>query len=183
MCYILSDNKGQDMRIYFDMDGVLAHFDAMRPNDTNLNHPSEELSPEMRALKTQFWLDIERDKNFWANIPVMANIEQLLNVAKSYGELFVLSKTPGAKHFNGGDVYVAFVADEKRKWILKHLNKFFDAKHTIICKGKKGELIHPTKTDILIDDRQENIDEWNAHGGTGILFTNAINTTKILQNL
>lgn len=171
------------MKIYFDMDGVLVHFDAMRPNDKNLNHPSKELSPEMRAAKKQFWLDIEQQPNFWREIPEMPRIEQLLNVAKDKGEIFVLSKTPSAKHFIGGQKYVDFVADEKRKYVLKHFNNFFDDKHIIICDGDKGKLIKPTKNDILIDDRQENINEWETHGGRGILFTNAILTMKKLRTI
>ncbi len=171
------------MKIYFDMDNVLAHFDAMRPNDTDLNHPSAELSPEKQAAKKQFWRNIEQDKNFWSDIPVMPNIKTLLLTTQNMGENFVLSKTPGAKHFIGGQQYVDFIADEKRKWILKNLNEFFDIKHIIICDGAKGELIHPSATDLLIDDRQENIIEWTEHGGRGILFKNALDArTKILAN-
>ena len=169
------------MKIYFDMDGVLAHFDAMRPDSANLNHPSEDLSPDQRAMKKQFWLDVEKQDNFWRDIPKIPNIEQLLTTAKSMGEIFVLSKTPSAKHFIGGQKYVDFVADEKRKWILKHLNDFFDAAHIIICDGAKGELMQPAADDILVDDRIENIKEWESHGGRGVLFTNAIDTINALK--
>ena len=168
------------MKIYFDMDGVLAHFDAMRPNDKDLNHPSEDLSPEQRTAKKLFWQEIEKQPNFWRDIPVMPNTEYLLTTAFDIGEIFVLSKTPGAKKFVGGQKYVDFVANEKHKWITKHLNKFFDAKHVIICDGPKGELMRPVKTDILVDDRQENINEWELHGGVGVLFTNAVDTAKRL---
>lgn len=168
------------MKIYFDMDGVLVDFDAMRPNAKDLNHPSEDLSPEKRAAKKLFWQEIEKQPDFWRNIPIMSNIEYLLTTAFDMGEIFVLSKTPGAKKFVGGQKYVNFVADEKRKWIATHLNKFFDEKHVIICSGPKGELMHPTKTDILIDDRPENINEWESHGGVGVLFTNALDTAKRL---
>lgn len=171
------------MKIYFDMDGVLVHFDAMRPNDKNLNHPSKELSPEMRMAKKQFWLDIEQQPNFWRDIPEIQGIEQLLKVAKQSGEIFVLSKTPSAKHFIGGKKYVEFVANEKREYILKHFGDFFDNKHIIICDGAKGELIKPANDDILIDDRNENIIEWQIHGGQGILFINAIDTVNKLKTL
>ena len=171
------------MKIYFDMDGVLAHFDAMRPNDKDLNHPSEDLSPEKRAAKKLFWQEIEKQPNFWRDIPVMVNIEYLLKTAFDMGEIFVLSKTPGPQKFIGGQKYVDFVASEKRKWIAKNLNKFFDEKHVIICDGPKGELIHPTKTDILVDDRQENINEWESHGGRGVLFINAADAVKRMKNI
>ena len=165
------------------MDGVLADFDSMRPNNSDLNHPTEELSPEKRKAKEQFWLDVEQDRDFWANIPVMKNVEQMLNVAKQYSECFVLSKAPSAKHFINGEKYVRFIEDEKQKWILKHLGNFFDKKHIIICNGAKGELIKPTRTDILVDDRHENINEWESHGGSGVLFTNAVDTVKSLALL
>ena len=170
------------MKFYFDMDGVLANFDSMVPNNSNLNHPSEDLSPEERIAKTQFWRKVEQTPNFWRDIPVMQNAEHMLSVAQNVGEIFILSKTPGAKHFITGDKYVEFVANEKRKWVLKHLNNFFDAEHIIICKTAKGALIHPTHTDILVDDRQENINEWIEQGGRGILFKNAIDTAHKIQS-
>lgn len=169
------------MKIYFDMDGVLVNFDSAHPNAGKFNHPSSELSPEMREAKKQFWREIEQQENFWRDIPVMANAENLLGVAKSMGEIFILSKTPGAKHFVGGEKYVSFVADEKRKWVLKNLSNFFDAKHIIICNDKKGALVKPTQKDILIDDRHENISEWESHGGRGILFINAIDAIQKLK--
>ena len=80
--------------------------------------------------------------------------------------------------FVGGQKYVDFVANEKRKWIANNLSKFFDAKHVVICDCPKGGLIHPSNKDVLVDDRQENIKEWE--GGIGVLFTNAIDTEKRL---
>lgn len=169
------------MKIYFDMDGVLVDFDSVRPDTSDFNHPSEELSPEMRTAKKQFWRDIEQQENFWRDIPVMVNAEHLLSVAKSVGEIFILSKTPSAKHFITGQKYVDFVADEKRKWALKNFGNFFDGKHIIICTGNKGELVKPSSEDILVDDRRENIVEWESCGGRGILFVNALDVAQQLQ--
>lgn len=170
------------MKIYFDMDGVLADFDSMHSEADKFNHSSSDLSPEMRVAKTQFWREIEQQENFWRDIPVMQDTEKLLTVAKSVGEIFILSKTPSAKHFISGQKYVDFVADEKRKWVLDNLGEFFDAKHIIICDTKKGALMKPGQGDILIDDRHENISEWESFGGRGILFTNASDVIKELKN-
>ena len=171
------------MKIYFDMDGVLVDFDSARPDTSDFNHPSEELSPEMRAAKKQFWRDIEQQENFWRDIPVMANAERLLTLAQSVGEIFILSKTPSAKHFVTGQKYVDFVADEKRKWVLKHLGKFFDEEHIIICDGNKGELAKPSAEDILVDDRRENIVEWESCGGRGIRFANSVDAIQNLKQM
>ena len=171
------------MKIYFDMDDVLVNFThnaSKYHNNADLNHPSKDLSPEQRVAKKQFWLSVEQDQDFWRTMPVTDNIETLLSVAKSKGELFILSKTPGAKHFTSGEKYVDYVASEKRKWALKNLGKYFDDEHIIICRGPKSEEIHPTKNDVLIDDRVENITEWESNGGTGILFINATDCAKKL---
>ena len=53
----------------------------------------------------------------------------------------------------------------------------------IVCDCPKGELMHPSDKDILVDDRQENITEWESHGGVGVLFTNAVDTAKRLALL
>ena len=169
------------MKYYFDMDGVITNFDSMVPNSAIFNHPSETLNDEMRAAKKQFWLTVEQTPNFWRDMPMIHNADYMLSVAHESGEIFVLSKTPGAKHFVGGQNYVDFVANEKRKWIATNLKYFFDEQHIIICDGNKGKLIQPDRNDILIDDRQENINDWTECGGRGILFRDANNTVQKMK--
>ena len=172
------------MIFYFDMDGVLADFDSSAPkNSQALNHPSESMSDTEKQAKRQFWQTIEQNKNFWRDIPLFPGIKDVLESAKSKGELFVLTKTPGAKHFIGGQDYVDFVTKEKIDWILKNMPEFFDEKHIIVCDGKKGALIKPTENDILIDDRAENITEWEQHNGRGILFDEISRVIKEINKL
>lgn len=101
------------------------------------------------------------------------NIQLVLDVAGNIGKLCVLSKTPRAKNFVGGDKYVAFVASEKRDWILRNLGNYFAPENIIICTGAKGELVSPTLNDILVDDSIDNVNEWRENGGRGVHFTNA----------
>lgn len=165
------------------MDGVVAHFDALYPDSKEFNRSSKNLSQNKRVQKDLFWKEIEKIPSFWHDIPVMKNIEQLLSTAKRIGEIFILTKTPGARHFVRGQEYVDFIAKEKRQWILKHLPRFFDDKHIIVCQQDKIKVLHPSFEDILIDDRQENIDEWTAQGGQGILFTTVLDTEKKLLEI
>ena len=172
------------MTFYFDMDGVLADFDSSAPkNSQALNHPSESMSDAEKQAKRQFWQTIEQNKNFWRDIPVFAGVKEVLKSAQAKGEIFVLTKTPGAKHFVGGQDYVDFVTKEKIDWILKNMAEFFDKKHIIVCDGKKGALINPTADDILIDDRAENITEWEQHNGRGILFDEISRVIKEINKL
>ena len=172
------------MIFYFDMDGVLADFDSCAPKSKqSLNHPYESMSDIEKQVKRQFWLDIEQNKNFWRDIPVFSGIKDVLKSAQTKGEIFVLTKTPGAKHFVGGQEYVDFIAREKTDWILKNMSEFFDKKHIIVCDGKKGALINPSSNDILIDDRSENITEWEQHNGRGILFDDVSHVIQEINKL
>ena len=159
---------------YFDMDNTLVNFNAHLPKYALCtNRPTEKLDDAARAAKRQMWLDIENIPKFWHDLPMTDNIQLVLDVAGNIGKLCVLSKTPRAKNFVGGDKYVAFVASEKRDWILRNLGNYFAPENIIICTGAKGELVSPTLNDILVDDRIDNVNEWRENGGRGVHFTNA----------
>ena len=51
--------------------------------------------------------------------------------------------------------------------------------------GKEKHLVKPelSQFDILVDDRADTIDRWNAAGGTGILYTSAGQTINTLKKL
>jgi FMN phosphatase YigB (HAD superfamily) len=162
-------------RIYFDIDGVLADFDAAGMKLTvrsDLNAASELLTPEQRQAKKDLWLKIEKTEGFWENLAEISGARELLAAAAKVGELFVLSKAPGAKNFAGGENYTDFVVAEKKRWASMHFGEFFQPENIlVIAGGKKEDLVRPTLGDILIDDRPENIAGWIAAGGRGILFT------------
>lgn len=175
------------IKIYFDMDGVLADFDAATKkyssNNALLNKRGHLLEADLLAAKRERWHKIEQDRTFWTNIPVMQGIDAVLNIAKDCGELFVLTSVPGAKNFNGGVSYVDFIEQEKRVWIEKYLSKYFDADHVIVTRIAKEKLIKPTNTDILIDDRSENVADWLAAGGKGIIYKSPLQTIKDLTSV
>ena len=172
------------MIIYFDMDGVLADFDAAvvpySQAGLNLNNQSERLEEDARAAKRARWQRIEQATNFWADIPVVDGIRDLLSLARDKGELFVLTTVPGAKNFVGGTDYVDFIDAQKRAWIARHMPEFFDDAHVITARMPKHELIHPSSADLLIDDRPANIEDWCAAGGRGILFRDVKSAIKEL---
>lgn len=159
-------------KIYFDMDGVLVDFP--QNTDVNTNRPTQFLDDNARTAKKKMWHTIESNTHFWRDLPAIPNISIMLYSAMSMGEIFVLSKTPNAKNFIAGQDYVNFIANEKRTWILKKLPIFFDDKHIIICNTPKGELMNPGPNHILVDDRIDNIQEWENAGGVGVLFNRNI---------
>ena len=156
------------------MDGVLVNFNSHIPQYAiNTNRPSEKLDSDTRSAKVRMWHEIENTPTFWHDLPINDGILPVLDTTKNIGELFVLSKTPGASNFVTGDKYVDFVANEKRNWIQHNLGNYFDKEHVIICTGAKGKLMSPSQFDILVDDRIDNIDEWRNSGGRCVHFTSA----------
>ena len=174
------------MKIYFDMDGVLADFDTaaapLSGGRDDLNNRVDLMSVDARDAKSARWHRIEQNQNFWADIPVMDGIEELLRVAADMGELFVLTSVPAAKKFVGGEKYVDFIEAEKKAWIARHMGDFFPQQNVIVARVPKEELVQPTADTLLIDDRAVNIDDWCAAGGRGLVFGDVATAIKDLTS-
>lgn len=128
------------MIIYFDMDGVL----------TNFKKRIEEYKAEGKQTDYEFWTSLEE-------LPT----KNIVNYLKSNGyQLGIISALPNKpKH--------AFDANlGKVKWLDDHYGGTFDPIH--ITSDSKGSFCQ--KGDILIDNKQSNISDWNASGGIGIYF-------------
>ena len=72
-------------------------------------------------------------------------------------------------------------AKHKIESVRKHISPDLRVSFGPFASDKKYHVYH--KDDILIDDMQINIDQWNAAGGIGILHTSVYNTIKQLENL
>jgi len=177
------------IKIYFDMDGVLADFDGManklRRPSAEFNQPSELLGDEQRAAKQEFYKTIE-GTDFFADLAIIPGAIDILDAARRVaGEnLFILSKAPKAKNFVTGIEYQKQIARQKTEWALKHFGDYFaPARIFIVMDGAKNESVVPTKNDILIDDRPDNIEKWTAGGGAGILYTSPAAVVSALGEL
>ena len=173
------------MKIFFDIDGVLGDFDTSAANvpgySSGVNKSSKLLSDAELYNKKRNWRAIEKVPNFWLNMKPVMNINLLLDYAQSCGEMFVLSKVPGADKFAGGEGYVQEIINAKQQWIQKYFSQYFYPKNVFICQGDKVEFMNPGPKDVLIDDRYENIVNWYDAGGMGILFKNPSRAMRELQ--
>lgn len=173
------------MRIFFDMDGVLADFDRAVSGVPGyisvLNKASRNLPIAQRYIKKKNWLAIEKISSFWSGMLPVQNVNMLLDYAQSCGEMFVLTKVPSPDKFINGERYVNEIANAKRQWINNNMSQYFNPQNVIICDGDKGELIKPNRQDVLIDDRYENIVNWYDAGGMGILFKDSNRAMRELQ--
>ena len=170
---LIKENEISAYTIYVDMDGVIADFDQ-RFLDISGMTPDEYRD---KYGVSKFWdlIDEENKVRFWAGIPVMDGAKKLIDYVSKYDYEILTAPSIKKQSKIGKMVWLRNIHSGLFPNTPKVNFKSAKEKHTV-----KQTL---TKTDILIDDKQSTIDNWNAAGGTGILFTSAGNTIKKLKKL
>jgi FMN phosphatase YigB (HAD superfamily) len=148
--------------IYCDMDGVLVDF-----NDGYFKLTGHELDGVHRT-DVHFWDPINRaGYDFWINLKWMSDGEELWSYIEKYGPklLSAPSRQPDSR-----------VA--KHDWVNRELPGV-----RLILRSAKHKKDFATPTSILIDDREDNINDWVGAGGVGILHKSAKDTISQLKDL
>ena len=157
------NEKVMDYKIYCDMDGVIADFERGYEELTGI-----DLQGEFKPEGKEFWGPISKaGVGFWAGLKWMPDGQQLWDYIKPFNPQLLSAPSREQSSRIGKHVWVKHKIPGTRL-ILRYANK-------------KKELASPES--ILIDDRQANIDQWEAAGGIGILHTSAANTISQLKKL
>jgi PAS domain-containing protein len=168
----LEENKVMDYKIYVDMDGVVADFDQ-RFKDLSGIGPREF---EEKYGKDAFWDFIDEGENklkFWVGIPPMSDAKQLIDFVSNYDYEMLTAPSIKKQSLMG-----------KGLWMINQTkNGLFPFKPKINYKSAKNKKDFAAPNHILIDDREDTINSWNAAGGIGILHTSAANTISQLKKL
>lgn len=137
------------------MDGVIAKYER-----------DAYTSPKSRWLRDGYFLGLEKDEYAC----------KLLEIILSLGvESYLVTKVADIPKRN------SMILD-KLKWITRNLDKVDIGTQVIITKSDKSGIMEAikernlTKTDILIDDYNPNLKEWERNGGTAIKYLNGINS-------
>lgn len=136
--------------LFFDMDGVL------------VKHTTEDyLGDDPKFLKPGYFAGLKPD-------PLMPQVLDRLLDSSNYNEISLLTKLHEDK-----DIFKQQQID-KHIWIDKYLtHKKFITICTSSSKAKTFEQLYGrklTKTDVLIDDYNENLREWVNAGGTAVKY-------------
>ena len=174
---------GKKPVIFCDMDGVLVDFDKGYKELTGVStHHADSQG------RNEFW-KLYRDnlknkdipeKSYWANLDWMPDGKQLWDYIKEYNP-YVLT-APSVNFDLPFEERYKLENNEsmqgKTEWVqrLPNMKKLY-----FRSAQRKADFAGPGK--ILIDDRKDTIDSWNANGGIGILHTSTANTIKQLQDL
>lgn len=149
------------LQVYLDLDGVFADFDTRVKHLTG-KHPSQ-------LDRSHLWKMVNRDKRFFAELELIEGCMALWEATKDLEPVF-LTGAPSSKVFQ----------EQKREWVARIFGPEFIVH--VVPKKLKQEFSGPHK--VLIDDTPENIEQWIARGGHGILHTgDHASTVRALQQL
>ena len=153
-------------KIYCDMDGVLTDFEK-RFEDLNPEHlKTRDYTAKYGTEK--FWDAINKEGvKFWVGIPWMPKGKELWNYIKKYNPILLSAPSKENESRLG-----------KRLWVKNHIP---GTKLILASRANKQNYAEPNT--ILIDDRPDTINEWNARGGKGILFITTEQTINELKTL
>lgn len=151
-------NKRDDIKIYFDMDGVLADFKGYLDNHNIAYVPHNTTDKEADA---HMWECIKNVHRFYYQLEPVPGVPELFEQLNKKYHCEILTAIP-KPHWG-----LVGTAEDKREWIAKYLGE--GVLVNIVYREQKKEFARNRKC-ILIDDLEKNIREWNEYGGTGILF-------------
>jgi len=164
--------------IYCDMDGVLVDF--LRGCKQVLGKAWDDPYYNTKEKRDARKKIISEHTNFWATLPPERDFDQIWGFCKNF-EPNILTAYPDWDEKNA----------RHGKWIWneKHTHVPRERFHCVEREAKRyfAKDHHPGlyhgKPNVLVDDFPDNIREWNASGGIGILHTSAINSITQLKKL
>ena len=175
--------KRKKYTIFCDMDGVLVDFDKGYKALTGVSTHHADAQG-----KDEFWKLFrdslkEKDiteKSYWANLDWMPDGRKLWDYISPYNP-YVLT-APSVNFDIPFEERYKLDNNESMQGKTEWVQRLSNMKKIYFASAKnKARYAGPGK--ILIDDRKDTINAWNANGGIGILHTSTANTIKQLEEL
>jgi 5'(3')-deoxyribonucleotidase len=136
-------------RLYLDLDGVMADFDAHFPALFGVDHRD--------LLDDDMWAHINSAPSYFRDMPMCPGAAEFFEFVRHLHPI-VLTACPRSDYAN--------VANQKRAWVREHLSP--DLTVLPVMGGRHKALFMHQAGDILIDDFDRNCDVWDAAGGRAI---------------
>jgi 5'-nucleotidase len=152
----------KDIRIYLDLDGVMADFDAHFPSVFGLDHKS--------MADDDMWATINAHPTYFMDMPICPGAKDFFQKI-AWLDPIILTACPRTNYQH--------VARQKRAWVREHLS-VVSVILPVMGGRNKGLFMH-APGDILIDDFGRNIAAWEQEGGVGILHRNFQTTEAALE--
>jgi len=170
------ENNLSNYTVYFDIDDTLSDY------STNLRsfQITDPDTGEQRSIKAS---DTPTNIDFWINASLIPGADKMVNFAKqNFSKVEILSAVPelsNVKKQETGERFYKAPIEGKTEWVKKHIGPI---KFNWTKNGKEKTL-YATPNSILIDDKLDNILNFEQQGGIGILFTNPSDVIKKLNQI
>lgn len=153
--------------VYFDMDGVIADF-----NGSYMKHFNKDASG-FAIPDDELWPNILSVENYWEDLEFMLGTLPVWKYAMENANVEILSaySSHDRRSVNG-----------KKVWLKKHKDKLGKGFKINLVKAYEKQQF-ANENSILIDDLENNIKQFNAKGGKGILFKNGPQALKELKKV
>jgi len=153
----------QNKTIFIDMDGVVADFDAYAQSILGYSTPGGKRYP------LEDWAKISANPRFYYELEVCGNANELVDAClKLANDVKFLTAIPRANDVPWSFSDKVLWAQERWPNIPVWFGPYSHDKH-----------LHCSSGDVLIDDRDDNINDWNRAGGIGILHQGNVAETII----
>lgn len=148
--------------IYCDLDGVLADFNQAFKSITG-KFP-------MEVSRRELWSEIDSRPDYWLTLEMTSDADILLKWLSAH-PYQILTGLP----------VIGYEQAEKQKrlWVEQYIGSDIP----VICCLSKDKALYCQPGDILIDDYEQNICQWEKVGGIGILHVNAADTVQRLSQI
>lgn len=152
------------MRIFVDMDGVLADFDSGyerlfggRPIRNVAGHNTD-------------WEKVRSVPLFFHTLPMMSDAQELLDGLGPHHPYTILTGVPKE---------IDAASNEKIDWVRSHIHP----DQPVICCRSRDKCKHGEPGDVLIDDYMKYADLWTDMGGIFVHHTSAKSSLQKLREL
>jgi len=155
-------------KIYLDMDGVIADF-SKKYRELYKIYPHEA---DTYKTFDGFFIKFIESREF-SKLDLMPDAMKLIEYLKSLSiPTEILSSTSSEKRD-------ADIREQKLEWLKNHGIDF----PAILVPGKRHKKNYSNAKSLLIDDTEQNIDQWREAGGVAIHHKDVISTLNILKGL
>jgi len=162
-------------KIFVDMDDVLTDLHKRLMDTGKLEEDTFDKIEEKSLRDELFWNIVNPGGvEFWSEMEWTPNGKKLWELIFSHNPT-ILSAC------NKDGIYVK---EGKKIWIKNNLGSLYDINYILCLREHKRTYAHHNT--VLIDDRKDNIAEWEENGGIGILYEDKnfeIIKLKIIQYL
>ncbi len=170
LAYFLNEYKIKETlpHVYLDMDGVIVNLEkgAFKVHGKQL---SDVKRPER-------WDKISDTKDFWKDLEWMPGSKKLWNFLKPYKPSIMSAYAKNEPNSAQG----------KEDWLKKNVEKLPRSRINLVMRSDKQRFARDGRTqapNILIDDHEKNIREWESKGGIGIHHTSVERTIARLKEI